>query len=447
VVKQTATLIAVVSVGALSGCDAPEADIGLYDALRTQQLEPLQTFLADGGDANGVIENTPMGVVTPLKVAVYGQSEKLAIVLLRAGARKDLAGLSLSDFASKGMDQALAMLLKDKGSSADSEELRGAIETSVSFGYYGATEVLLTHLRDTNGSPTVSLSDALNLAIGRGYDDIARLLLEHGAPASGAALRAASLRSSPGLVRFLLSRGADFSEQYRDPLGEGRRRNGYTAIEYAWDGYQRGTSAQQRIATFKIHDLMAAGADSTKFDVQSLAVDGDSLLAAITEPSEKLVRAAEWGMYDAVRASLSAIREPEALRTATIVAIDARWDDIARLLLESGAPPDGGPLHMAVRRSSPGLVRYLLELGADPNESVAGFTAAQYWWKNDPGSPEKGPLGGGTPEILYELIAAGADVCWLGAHRDELAEHSTSLSTLLNAGSKCWPQDGAVPPP
>jgi hypothetical protein len=157
------------------------------------------------------------------------------------------------------MDQALAMLLEDEGSSADSAELERAVETSVSFGYDGATEVLLTHLHD---SPAVSLSDALNLAIGRGYDDIARLLLEHGAPASGAALRAASLRTSPGLVRFLLSRGADFSERYRDPLGEGRRRNGYTAIEYAWDGCQRGTSSQQRIATFKIHDLVAAGATS-----------------------------------------------------------------------------------------------------------------------------------------------------------------------------------------
>jgi hypothetical protein len=392
------------------------------------------------------MENTPMGAVRPLKVAVYGQREQIAVALLRAGARTDLAGLRLSDFGSKGMDQALVVLLADEHSSADLAELKSAIETSVTFGYYAAAKALLTHLRETNGSTAVSLSGAINLAIGRGYDDIARLLLEYGAPASGAALRAASLRSSPGLVRHLLSLGADPLEQYRDPLAQARPRgrNGFTAIDFAWEEYENGTPARQRVAAFKMHDLLGAGATSTRFAAQSLARDGDLLLAEITEPSEKLVRAAEWGIYDTVRGLLSTVRDPEVLTKATVLAIDARWDDIARLLLESRAPPQGGPLHMAVRRSSPGLVRYLLRRGADPNESVGGYTAAQYWWKNDPGSPDNGPLGGGNPEILYELIAAGADVCWLGKYRDELAEHSISLGTLLNTASKCWPGEKAA---
>jgi ankyrin repeat protein len=316
----------------------------------------------------------------------------------------------------------------------------------VTFGYYDAAEVLLTHVRDANGSTPDYLSDALTLAIGRGYDDIARLLLEYGAPANSAALRQASLRSSPGLVRHLLRLGADPFEQYRDPLARPRGRNGYAAIDFAWEGYKDRIYGQPETAAIKIHDLLAAGAKSTKFDAPSLAIDGDALLAEVNDPSDKLLRAAQWGMYDAVRELLSAqaVRDPAVLAEATVLAIDARFDDIARLLLESGAAPRGGPLHMAVRRSSPGLVRHLLELGADPNESVDGYAAAQYWWKEDPGSPERGPRGGGTTEILYELIAHGADVCWLGEHRDELASESLSLSTLLNTASECWPEDQAV---
>jgi hypothetical protein len=341
------------------------------------------------------------------------------------------------------MDQALTVVLADKATSAELPEIKSAIDSTVSVGYYDATEVLLVHLRSTTGSTDVSLWDAMNLAISGRHDDIARLLLEYSAPASGAALRAASLRSSPGLVRHLLTLGADPFEQYRDPLGPTRRRDGFTAIEYAWDGYEGGTPSQQQIAAFKIHDLMAAGATSGRFDAQSLAIDGDSLLAGIAEPSDKLLRAAEWGMYDAVRGLLSAqtVRDPEVLTRATVLAIDAQWNDVARLLLESGAPAHGGPLQRAARKQSPGLVRYLLQLGADPNESVGGYTAAQYWWTSDPGSSEKRPRGGGNPEILYELIAAGADVCWLGEHRDELAENNQNLSTLLNTASKCWPQD------
>lgn len=420
----------------------------LYDAIRTAQLDHVEAYLADGGDANGVIENTPMGAVRPLKVAVAGQREKIAVALLRAGARADLADVGLSSFSSKGMAEALTVLLADRASSAELPEIKTAIESAVTFGYYDATKVLLTHLPNTNGSRADSLWDALNLATGRGYDDIARLLLEHGAPASSAALQAASLRSSPGLVRHMLSLGADPLEQYRDPLAQirPRGRNGFTAIDFAWEGYQNGTPAQQQVAAIKIHELMVAGATTTRFDAPSLAIDGDSLLAAVTEPSDKLLRAAQWGMHDAVRGLLSAqtARDPAVLTEATVFAIDAQWNDIARLLLESGASPHGGPLHMAVRKQSPGLVRYLLELGADPNESVGGYTAAEYWWKEDPGSPESGPLGGGNTETLYELIAHGADVCWLGEHRAELDEHSLSTSTLLNTASECWPEDQAV---
>jgi hypothetical protein len=248
------------------------------------------------------------------------------------------------------------------------------------------------------------------------------------------------------MVRYLLRLGADPLEQYHDALApiRPRRQDGFSAIEFAWDSYTIGLPSQQRVAGFKIHDLLAAGASSTRFDAQSLAVDGDALLAQITDPSAQLLRAAEWGFYDTVGALLDAraVRDSAVLTEATVSAIDTGWDDIARLLLTRGARPGGGPLHMAVRRSSPGLVRHLLELGADPNELVNGFSAAHYWWQEHPAAPDAGPRprAGGDRLVLYELIVHGAEVCWLGEHRQKMAElNGFSLVVLLNTASECWP--------
>lgn len=439
-------LSTVVVLGMVSGaCTPPEPDARLYDAIRTGQVQRVRAYLADGGDPNGVIEDSPLGAATPLKVAVYGQREDIAVALLNAGARMDLAGIELSDVSAAGMSEALSVLLARKGMPASLDETKRAIDASVSFGYYDATAVLLGHLARLDAVSQDALWDAMNLAIGRGYDDIARLLLENGGPASAAALQAAGLRSSPGMVHHLLSLGADPLEPYRDPLAHIRPegRNGYTSIDFAWEAYQKGAPFERQIARFKMHELLVAGASSNRFDATSLAIDGRSQLSRITDSAEELRRAAHWGYYDIVRTILSerSVRDPMVLTESTVLAIDARWDDIARLLLEAGAPPQGGALHMAVRRSSPGLVRYLLELGADPNEKVAGYTAAEYWWKEDPGAPESGPRGGGNTQVLYELIAHGAQVCWLGAHREELAQYSLSLSTLLNTASECWPEE------
>jgi hypothetical protein len=176
-----------------------------------------------------------------------------------------------------------------------------------------------------------------------------------------------------------------------------------------------------------------------------LAVDGDARLAQITDPSERLFRAAEWGFYDTVRTVLDAreVRDRALLTEAMTLAIGAGWEDVARLLLERGAPPGGGPLHTAAKGSSPGLVRQLLELRADPNEFVNGYTAAQYWWQDNPAAPDTGPRprAGGDRLVLYELIVHGAEVCWLGEHREKMAElNPFSLTILLNTASECWPE-------
>ena len=85
------------------------------------------------------------------------------------------------------------------------------------------------------------------------------------------------------------------------------------------------------------------------------------------------------------------------------------------------------------------MVRHLLALGADPNELLNGYTPAHYWWRQDPSKPEVGRQSGGDHLVLQELIAAGADVCWLVPHMDEL---DFGASILWNSASHCWPEQG-----
>jgi hypothetical protein len=436
------SILAVVSAIAVSGPALAQvvADPGLFEAIRTSRSELLIAFLDRGGDPNSVIPASPMGNVSLLRVAVAGNREDIVLALLQAGARFDLSGSRLRDVGAAGMDRALEYLLENQ-SPKDLAEVESALDITVQLGHYDSVVVLLKYINEDELRIEGLAQDAIYLAFGK--DDIARLLLDNGAPASSAALRAAAQWSSPGMMRYLLQLGANPFERYRDSVrGSLSPRDGFTAIDFVWDSYLNGSPAQKIAATFKLHDLLALGATSEKVDA-SLAADIREILPPFASPATRLRAAAQSGFYDIVKEILDdpAGRDPIAMRTATIVALRSHWDDIARLLLDEGAPPDGGPLHVAVRSSSPGMVRHILELGADPNEPLDGYTPSQYWFSDNPAVPV--PPGGRistNSENLHELIRGGADVCHLLAYRDQLADQPFSYDVLWNSASECWPE-------
>lgn len=79
-------------------------------------------------------------------------------------------------------------------------------------------------------------------------------------------------------------------------------------------------------------------------------------------------------------------------------------ENAARLLLERGADADTGALHAAAGRSRAGLVRLLLDAGADVDrrEPDTGRTALH--------AAVAGTSPGDAPEVVRILLAAGADV-------------------------------------
>jgi len=122
----------------------------------------------------------------------------------------------------------------------------------------------------------------------------------------------------------------------------------------------------------------------------------------------------------------------DTLRSAVIEALRNDHDDVARLLLLNGAPVDGGVLHVASSSSSPGIVRYLLSLGADPSERINGASPLEAWLADRVTN---------DPEFnLHELIVGGADACWLVSRRAELP--GLSPMVLRDSAPQCW--DGSA---
>ena len=417
----------------------PRADGSLFEAIKNSQLHSVTDYLSRGGNPNAAIPDSPLGNAPLLRVAVAANREEITVALLQAGGRLDQAGVGLGDIGAAGMDRALRYILAD-AKTQSSADIKTALDIAVTLGHYDCVTVLLEFIKQSNLAIQDVTANALYLAIGR--DDIARLLLDNGAIASSDVLRAAAQWSSPGLMQYILRLGANPLERYRNPTSRSNAENSaYSVIDFVWDGYLDGTPVQRQAARYKLYILLELGAHSERVD-ESVAANFQEILPPFASMASRLRAAAQMGFYDAVEAIIADpnSRDPMAMRTATIVALQSHWDDIARLLLESGAPPDGGPLHVAVKASTPGMVRYLLQLGADPNEILEGYTPSQYWLSDNPARPLP-PAGRTTskPENLFELIKGGADICVLVEHRELLEDQAFSYDILRNSAPECWP--------
>ena len=408
-------------------------DSALYEGIRTSDLESIERYLTAGGDPNRSIA-VGNGEFWPLlKVALYDREEEIAIALLRGGGDFGASGVQLYGVSRGGMTRVLEHLF-------DFELVRFEIpvvglNSAALNGYYDVIEVLLR--RASAGDLGEAWQSAMNYAAGAamaaGYDDVARLLLESTADLTHT-LYPAIRFSSPGTVRYLLSRGVDPTEELpEDPIVPER-----TPMEFALRRYEEMRLALadgmewegQDDAVRVIYELMRAGVAADDSDLLRIAEDGVAEIERIREPAMRLVAAARLGYYDVVLSlvhSDGGILGEQSLRQALIMAFRHDHDDIARMLLASGAPVSGGALHEAARASSPGMVRFLLASGADPLERVGGLTPVEAW-RNNPTTRDPGP-------VLHELIRGGAEVCWLVAYEDDLPGFAGT--TLRNSATHC----------
>ncbi len=423
-ISQASALLA--SLAAFSAIAQP----ALYDDIRRGRLSSVEQYLASGGSPNAAIPGASSPNVTLLRVAILGYREDIALKLLSAGADIEASGVDLKNAAETGLTRVVEFLAR-RYPSASAQEL--GLGAAVTFGYYDVVQILVKR----KGEWTTGADHLVINALGK-YDDIARLLLDNGAQPQPGDLREAILSSSPGMVRHLLSLGADPLVRFRDSPGRPTRSqfDGFDAADFALWTYKQ--SEERETSMVKLGELVRAGVIHEGDSARQFAKDGSLAIEQTGDPAARLRLAAKWGFADVVKQMLAdkVVTDPNILRTAALDALRSRADDVARLLFESGASVNGGPLHVAVRVSSPGMVRLLIALGADPNERLNGYTPAQYWWRQDPSKPAEGPKEGWSRGVLQELIAAGADVCWL---KDYARDLQFSTAVLWFSASQCWP--------
>ena len=412
---------------------AEYTDSALYKGIRTNDMELIERYLAAGGDANRSIEVGNGEFWPMLKVALYDREEDIALALLRGGGDFDASGVQLYQVAREGMPRVLEHLFDFGLVRFEIPDV--GLPSAAANGFYDVIEVLLRRASDRDlGEPwQMEMNRAAGSAMLARYDDVARLLLESTADLTHR-LHVATRFSSPGIIRYLLSRGVDPSEALpedpivpeRTPMDFARRR--YEELQLALaDGINR----ENHDATRVIYELMRAGVAASDPDFLSIAENGVAEIERIREPATRLVAASRLGYYDValgLAQNYGDILSEQSLRQALVMAFRHDHDDIARMLLASGAPVSGGALHEAARASSPGMVRFLLASGADPLERVNGLTPVEAW-RDNPTTSDPGL-------VLHELIRGGAEVCWLVEYADDLPGVAGTI--LRDSATHCW---------
>jgi hypothetical protein len=416
------------------------APIALSESIRRGDLAAVERYLTSGGSPDAEIEIHGQRM-TLLKEAIFDRETAIAIALLDAGADFTTSGARLIEVGANGMTELVDRLLP---SAAVGNVALTGVGNAAGHGYFDTVQ---SYIRFAEGRLTdewaYAFGDAAFGAMLGGYDDVARALIDAGAH-SPAMLHNAAAFSSPGMVRHLLANGADPNAVFELTDAAVQER---TPVEVAWKGYKERVALEQergsrdteylrgRDAEYVLFELLRAGGQVDDPELRAVARDGLSEIWAAA-PDAQLMLAARIGYFDVVMNLLDRQTwTSAALRGAVIAALESDHDDVARMLLDRGAPIDGGVLNAAANASSPGLVRDLLRKGADPAERISGKTPVESWFTQ---SSTQDPA-----YVLHELIMGGADACWLRAHERELRGNSATF--LRDSAPWCWDSDSPSP--
>ena len=338
---------------------AAAADVRLIQAVRSQAVESVRALLKQRVDVNA-----PQGDgTTPLHWAAEVDNLVIADLLIRSGARADVAndnGFTPLHLACTNRSGPMVERLLAAGANATAASLNGetVLMTCARAGDAKAVKALLVRGAKVNAKEPAHDQTALMWAAAQSHPDVVRLLVE-----AGADLRARSKTYTQTVV----------SEE--ETQRTGREELNYTVF--------RGGSTPL---------LFAARVG----DVESARV----LLAAGVDSNDSL---------------------PDGT-SALVLAAHSGHGDVAALLLDKGADPNGfgagyTALHAAVLKSDVTLVKALLAHGANPNIRMTKPTPV----RRDSGDfylPNT--LIGTTPylvaakflepDIMHALAAGGADV-------------------------------------
>ncbi|MBL0311611.1 MAG: ankyrin repeat domain-containing protein [Holophagaceae bacterium] len=379
-------------------------DVDLMVAAKKNDIAALQRALVQGADPNA---KGPTGA-TPLSLcALHGDGYRIAEQLIRAGANVNAEMMdgsqrhSMAALAAAALNAPLLRVLLKAG--ADPRWKDGAGLTLLhraATGWEQGSEFGRPDPSNAQPLETVALlvkaglepdgvdsavETPFSIALRRPFPDVALALLENGADfrrptaTKEAPIVTATLIGHPGLLRALLSKGAD--PKTLDPSGKGllgllgqRTMNGRSAVDAFHILVKAGLDPRSAPAgeitlvnrllqsglavPALVHELAEAGAPVDSQDGQGLTPLGYAVQAhrldlipslmekgasATHGPHPPVVLAAFWGHGDVMRRFLAQGASPNTVDVdgmTPLLALTNHWDEsLATLLLDLGADP------------------------------------------------------------------------------------------------------------
>ena len=311
----------------------------------------------------------------------------------------------------------LCLAARPAGSGADEARLIEAVKQQD----FPTARVLLEQGADVNGRQPDGAT-ALHWAVYLDdVDTVAHLLLRAGADPQLATrygvkpLSLASGNGNPAVVRMLLTAGADVNTR----IGEGETALMAAArvgrLDVVMPLLAHGAEVNAREAWKGQTALMWAAAEGHAAVVEALIAHGASVGARSSRGFTALLYAVREGRIDAVRALLDGGAPIDDMLPA---GNEGPVEPLADAVADAVADAEGGTsaFVLAVRNAHYQLATLLLEVGADPNSAVQGWTAVhEIAWVRRPGRGASfpGPVGSGNMdslEFVRRLAGYGADL-------------------------------------
>lgn len=336
-----------------------------------------------------------------------------------SGQKTDRSSLVVA--AAGGHESIVRELISNKADVNAVLDGRYALESAAEKGFGIIITLLLEHDADVNACGMDGT--ALQKASRNGCIDTVKQFLEHGADINGAPLQAAVIGEHYEVAELLLNRGADFNAQLGErwhswcipvcssPLIAATYRGNIDMFDFLLNKGAK-TDLQDRIYPSALHvavkqnhpaimaKLFAAGADievehrgrtplSEAISVGNFAAARE-LLKAGANPNHNIL---QYGyLYRSILHQPTTHDEVKLSKLLRVFGADFN------ALSDVGRPSRKPPLHIAIAKGSLGMVRFLLEYGADCN------------WKNDTGWTASHLAALCQPEILRLLCNEyGAD--------------------------------------
>ena len=362
----------------------------LLESLKYKRTAVAKLLLSNGAKVNS--ENSNISQPTPLHIAVENNEREMIELLLEMGAAINIRGgkrkctpLFEAVYLNK---RDITELLLRKGALIDvpNDESVTPLRAAVDRGYADLVRMLLQHGANVNSAGEYSKHSGftpLHVAALKGSLDMLELLLDSGAEVNPASsertpLHIAVEKGFKDVAEILLNRNADVNVQTADsltPLHIAVERGFKNIVEML---LARGASVNVPAKTFTPLHLAVREGD---IDLTETLLNAGSDIDAVAEDRTPLLIAVEEGVVDIVRCLLYRGAHVNAAstdsRTPLHVAVEHNKIDIADMLLRSGADPnamlkDGRTaLHIAAQLKSDAksadLVEMLLDNGADVN--------------------------------------------------------------------------------